>query len=161
MKNSSFIHCTLYISGLKPGRGVFLKEKCPVSSCVISSNRELYRHKYTAPMENSSLFTLQPLYFRPKAGSRRVSKGKVSCLLLCYFIKQSCTYTSIPLLWKIRPFLHCNLYISGLKLGRGVFLKEKCPVSSCVISTELYRHKYTAPMDDSSFIQCTLYIFQV
>ena len=25
--------------GLRPGRGVFLKEKCPVSSCVISSNR--------------------------------------------------------------------------------------------------------------------------
>ncbi|XP_023336037.1 glycoprotein 3-alpha-L-fucosyltransferase A [Eurytemora carolleeae] len=25
--------------GLVPGRGVFLKEKCPVSSCVISSNR--------------------------------------------------------------------------------------------------------------------------
>jgi len=25
--------------GLRPGRGVFIKEKCPVSSCVISSNR--------------------------------------------------------------------------------------------------------------------------
>ena len=25
--------------GLRPGRGVFLKEQCPVSSCVISSNR--------------------------------------------------------------------------------------------------------------------------
>jgi hypothetical protein len=25
--------------GLRPGRGVFLKERCPVSSCVISSNR--------------------------------------------------------------------------------------------------------------------------
>ena len=25
--------------GLRPGRGVFIKEQCPVSSCVISSNR--------------------------------------------------------------------------------------------------------------------------
>ena len=24
---------------LKPGRGVFLKERCPVSSCVLASNR--------------------------------------------------------------------------------------------------------------------------
>ena len=24
---------------LKPGRGVFLKEECPVSSCVLASNR--------------------------------------------------------------------------------------------------------------------------
>ena len=29
----------IYTLGLVPGRGVFLKEKCPVSSCVISSNR--------------------------------------------------------------------------------------------------------------------------
>ena len=25
--------------GLKPGRGIFLKEKCPVSTCVLSSTR--------------------------------------------------------------------------------------------------------------------------
>jgi hypothetical protein len=30
----------LIFSGLVPGRGVFLKDKCPVSSCVISSNRD-------------------------------------------------------------------------------------------------------------------------
>jgi len=26
-------------SGLRPGRGVFIKERCPVSSCAITSNR--------------------------------------------------------------------------------------------------------------------------
>jgi len=43
--------------GLKPGRGVFLKEKCPVSSCVISSNRAdadnadliLYKDHFSMP----------------------------------------------------------------------------------------------------------------
>jgi hypothetical protein len=27
-------------TGLVPGRGIFLKDKCPVSACVISSMRE-------------------------------------------------------------------------------------------------------------------------
>ena len=43
--------------GLKPGRGIFLKEKCPVSSCVLSSTRSeaesvdlvLFKDHFTMP----------------------------------------------------------------------------------------------------------------
>ena len=43
--------------GLKPGRGIFLKEKCPVSTCVLSSARAeaesadlvLFKDHFTMP----------------------------------------------------------------------------------------------------------------
>ncbi len=38
--------------GLRPGRGVFIKERCPVSSCAITSNR---MDAGTALYSNSSL----------------------------------------------------------------------------------------------------------
>jgi len=60
--------------GIKPGRGVFLKEKCPVSSCVISSNRQ--------ESESSDLILFKD-HFSPPAIKRSPNQVWMLYLLEC------------------------------------------------------------------------------
>ena len=49
--------------GIKPGRGVFLKEKCPVSTCVISTKR---RDSANADLIIFKDHFIMPSFDRPK-----------------------------------------------------------------------------------------------
>ena len=56
--------------GIKPGRGIFLKEKCPVSTCVLSSTRAeaesaelvLFKDHFTMPYFKRPLQQIWMLY---------------------------------------------------------------------------------------------------